>query len=155
MSHCQRMHSISTCSCQALGAPHMRGWPLSRAAQAAAALWQTAACCLPRSSEDNVHQHVVSLRQTRPLPCSIVCRLHVPYICSGTHCKGAVDAQALWAGLVERHGGRLEPAFDLSTLAHLSEGYASGTIDQARPDRHGLASCCPGCRCSPCNTNAL
>ena len=32
---------------------------------------------------------------------------------------------------MERHGGRLEPAFDLSTLTHLSEGYASGTVDQA------------------------
>lgn len=29
--------------------------------------------------------------------------------------------------------GSAGPDFDMSTLAHLSEGYASGTIDQARP----------------------
>ncbi len=43
------------------------------------------------------------------------------------------EAKALWTGLVKRYGGRLEPDFDLSTLAHLSDGYASGAIDQARP----------------------
>jgi len=44
--------------------------------------------------------------------------------------------QELWPGLVERHGGHLAPEFDLSTLASLSEGYASGTIEQARATHH-------------------
>ncbi len=44
--------------------------------------------------------------------------------------------QELWPGLVERHGGHLTPEFDLSTLASLSEGYASGTIEQARATHH-------------------
>jgi hypothetical protein len=32
----------------------------------------------------------------------------------------------MWPGLFARHGGRLSYDFDLSTLAHLSEGYAGG-----------------------------
>ncbi|KAK9817170.1 hypothetical protein WJX72_010626 [[Myrmecia] bisecta] len=38
--------------------------------------------------------------------------------------------RAIWAGLIERHGGKLPYEFDLSTLAHISDGYSSGTIDQ-------------------------
>jgi hypothetical protein len=37
--------------------------------------------------------------------------------------------QMLWAGLFEKHGGKLAFEFDLSTLAHITEGYASGHID--------------------------
>ena len=36
----------------------------------------------------------------------------------------------LWPGLVCRHLGRLEYEFDLSTLAHISEGYSVGTLNQ-------------------------
>lgn len=31
---------------------------------------------------------------------------------------------------MERHGGKLDVNFDLSTLSYISEGYSSGTIDQ-------------------------
>jgi hypothetical protein len=34
--------------------------------------------------------------------------------------------QLIWPGLFARHGGRLSYDFDLSTLAHLTEGYAAG-----------------------------
>lgn len=37
--------------------------------------------------------------------------------------------QLVWPGLFARHGGRLSYDFDLSTLAHLSEGYAAGDLD--------------------------
>lgn len=35
----------------------------------------------------------------------------------------------IWPGLFERHGGRMNHEFDLSTLAHISEGYTSGRLD--------------------------
>ncbi len=35
----------------------------------------------------------------------------------------------IWPGLFERYGGRLGYEFDLSTLAHISEGYAAGSLD--------------------------
>eukprot|EP00959_Pyramimonas_sp_CCMP1952_P168209 3514912-Pyramimonas_sp.AAC.1 len=38
----------------------------------------------------------------------------------------------LWPGLVARHTGRLEYEFDLSTLAHISEGYSVGTLNHVR-----------------------
>ena len=38
--------------------------------------------------------------------------------------------QAIWPGVIQRHGGVVDAKFDLSTLAHISEGYSSGTIDQ-------------------------
>jgi len=37
--------------------------------------------------------------------------------------------KVLWSGLFERHGGRLGHQFDLSTLAHISDGYTSGALD--------------------------
>lgn len=36
--------------------------------------------------------------------------------------------QLIWPGLFARHGGRLQYDFDLSTLSHLSEGYATGAL---------------------------
>lgn len=50
--------------------------------------------------------------------------------------------QAQWPGVLERHGAVLEDRFDMSTLAHISDGYSSGTIDQvlfpdfSRPEMH-------------------
>lgn len=38
--------------------------------------------------------------------------------------------QAIWPHVVGRHGGEVDAKFDYSTLAHISEGYSSGTIDQ-------------------------
>lgn len=38
--------------------------------------------------------------------------------------------QAIWPRVIERHGGEVDAKFDFSTLAHISEGYSSGTIDQ-------------------------
>lgn len=40
-------------------------------------------------------------------------------------------AQLLWPGLFARHGWRLPYGFDLSTLGHLSEGFAAGAVDAA------------------------
>ena len=40
--------------------------------------------------------------------------------------------QAIWPGVIKRHGGKVDAKFDMSTLAHISDGYSSGTIDQAR-----------------------
>ena len=37
--------------------------------------------------------------------------------------------QVLWLGLFERHGARLSTEFDLTSLAHITEGYSSGTLD--------------------------
>jgi len=37
--------------------------------------------------------------------------------------------KVLWPGLFDRHGGRLAHEFDLSTLAHISDGYTSGALD--------------------------
>ncbi|GBF95030.1 hypothetical protein Rsub_07531 [Raphidocelis subcapitata] len=37
----------------------------------------------------------------------------------------------LWPGLFARHGARLPYGFDVSTLAHLSEGYSAGAMDAA------------------------
>ncbi|KAI8469151.1 MAG: hypothetical protein J3K34DRAFT_514240 [Monoraphidium minutum] len=37
----------------------------------------------------------------------------------------------LWPGLFARRGGPLPQSFDVSTLAHLSEGYAAGGLDAA------------------------
>ena len=39
--------------------------------------------------------------------------------------------QAIWPGVIQRHGGEVDTKFDFSTLAHISEGYSSGTVDQA------------------------
>jgi hypothetical protein len=44
-------------------------------------------------------------------------------------CPLASDLQLIWPGLFARHGGRLSYDFDLSTLAHLSEGYTAGDLD--------------------------
>ena len=38
--------------------------------------------------------------------------------------------QTIWPHVIERHGGEVDAKFDYSTLAHISEGYSSGTIDQ-------------------------
>ena len=38
--------------------------------------------------------------------------------------------QAIWPGVIKRHGGQVDAKFDMSTLAHISDGYSSGTIDQ-------------------------
>ena len=35
----------------------------------------------------------------------------------------------LWPALFSRYGAHLPDSFDLSTLAHVSEGYASGGLD--------------------------
>lgn len=40
-------------------------------------------------------------------------------------------AQVIWPGLFARHGATLPWGFDLSTLAHLSEGYAPGDLAAA------------------------
>ena len=40
--------------------------------------------------------------------------------------------QAIWPGVIQRHGGEVDAKFDISTLAHISDGYSSGTIDQVR-----------------------
>lgn len=45
-----------------------------------------------------------------------------------THCM--LRVQAIWPHVIERHGGEVDAKFDYSTLAHISEGYSSGTIDQ-------------------------
>ncbi|DBA81732.1 hypothetical protein WJX77_003084 [Trebouxia sp. C0004] len=37
---------------------------------------------------------------------------------------------AIWPGVIQRHGGEIDAKFDISTLAHISDGYSSGTIDQ-------------------------
>ena len=37
--------------------------------------------------------------------------------------------QVIWPGLFERHGGKLQTSFDLSTLSHITEGYTSGHLD--------------------------
>mmetsp|Transcript_33907 Transcript_33907/g.75181 ORF Transcript_33907/g.75181 Transcript_33907/m.75181 type:complete len:829 (-) Transcript_33907:621-3107(-) len=37
--------------------------------------------------------------------------------------------KVIWPGLFERHGGRLSVDFDLSTLAHITQGYTSGHMD--------------------------
>ncbi|KAA6424958.1 MAG: IQ and AAA domain-containing 1-like [Trebouxia sp. A1-2] len=37
---------------------------------------------------------------------------------------------AIWPGVIHRHGGEVDAKFDISTLAHISDGYSSGTIDQ-------------------------
>ncbi|KAG2497810.1 hypothetical protein HYH03_004081 [Edaphochlamys debaryana] len=37
--------------------------------------------------------------------------------------------RVVWPGLFERHQGRLTYEFDLSTLAHISDGYSSGLLD--------------------------
>jgi hypothetical protein len=34
--------------------------------------------------------------------------------------------------MIQRHGGEVDAKFDISTLAHISDGYSSGTIDQVR-----------------------
>jgi hypothetical protein len=36
----------------------------------------------------------------------------------------------LWPGLISRHDGKVEYEFDLSTLAHISEGYSVGVLNQ-------------------------
>lgn len=41
----------------------------------------------------------------------------------------ALPPQLIWPGLFARHGGKLSFDFDLSTLAHLTEGYAAGDMD--------------------------
>jgi hypothetical protein len=38
-------------------------------------------------------------------------------------------SQLIWPGLFERHGARLPYEFDMSTLAHISEGYAAGDLE--------------------------
>lgn len=42
--------------------------------------------------------------------------------------------QAIWPHVIQRHGGEVDAKFDYSTLAHISEGYSSGTIDQVSTD---------------------
>ena len=37
--------------------------------------------------------------------------------------------QALWPGLFARHGANLGTDFDLTTLAHITDGYTSGAMD--------------------------
>jgi len=49
--------------------------------------------------------------------------------CRGCCCCCCCVVQFIWPGLFARHGGRLQYDFDLSTLAHLSEGYAAGDLD--------------------------
>ena len=44
-------------------------------------------------------------------------------------CTCMLQPQLIWPGLFERHGGRLPYEFDISTLAHISEGYSSGALD--------------------------
>lgn len=41
-----------------------------------------------------------------------------------------LPVQAIWPHVIGRHGGEVDAKFDYSTLAHISEGYSSGTIDQ-------------------------
>lgn len=41
----------------------------------------------------------------------------------------AVGLQVIWPGLFGRYGAPLPYEFDISTLAHISEGYASGDIE--------------------------
>lgn len=43
--------------------------------------------------------------------------------------RASLCPQLIWPGLFARHGGRLSYDFDLSTLAHLSEGYTAGDLD--------------------------
>ena len=45
--------------------------------------------------------------------------------------------QAIWPRVIERHGGEVDAKFDYSTLAHISEGYSSGTIDQVNMSHAG------------------
>lgn len=48
----------------------------------------------------------------------------------------AVGLQAIWPGLLQRHGAILDDKFDMSTLAHISDGYSSGTVDQVQACAH-------------------
>lgn len=61
------------------------------------------------------------------------------FIAGMLHCP-----QVLWPGLFERHGARLSHEFDLSTLAHISDGYTSGALDMVR---RALGAAChaPAC----------
>lgn len=51
---------------------------------------------------------------------------------TGQSSRSDVMVQAIWPGLIQRHGGEVDAKFDVSTLAHISDGYSSGTIDQVR-----------------------
>ncbi len=46
-----------------------------------------------------------------------------------SHLPPAPHPQLLWPGLFARHGARLPYGFDISTVAHLSEGFSSGALD--------------------------
>jgi len=48
----------------------------------------------------------------------------------GQSSRSDLMVQAIWPGLIQRHGGEVDAKFDVSTLAHISDGYSSGTIDQ-------------------------
>ena len=48
----------------------------------------------------------------------------------GLMMRSVLPMQTIWPHVIERHGGEVDAKFDYSTLAHISEGYSSGTIDQ-------------------------
>ena len=37
--------------------------------------------------------------------------------------------------MIQRHNGQVDAKFDVSTLAHISDGYSSGTLDQVQSRR--------------------
>ena len=81
--------------------------------------------------------------QTRALLCSSKQR----------HASFCVGMQAIWPGVLQRHGAVLDAAFDMSTLAHISDAYSSGTIDQV--DIHtirDIALLMPLRHCLHCST---
>ena len=60
--------------------------------------------------------------------------------------------QAIWPGLLQRHGAILDNKFDTSTLAHISDEYSSGTIDQVASQacRVNLQKCTTHCLAREC-----
>eukprot|EP00983_Pelagomonas_calceolata_P044816 1139463-Pelagomonas_calceolata.AAC.1 len=52
------------------------------------------------------------------------------------------DIRTLWPGLFERHGASLGTNFDLTTLAHITDGYTSGAMDMVGKERERGSSKC-------------
>lgn len=50
--------------------------------------------------------------------------------------------QTIWPHVIERHGGEVDAKFDYSTLAHISDGYSSGTIDQVSAHLSAIFAFC-------------